>query len=172
MLALPAPAASHADHPPLKLLTTLLAGGRASRLNRSLVEEDQLCVWVSADITEGLDASHITLAFEVVPGVEPARVEAAVLSQLDLLLSSPVEASEMERALQTAIADWVFNHEKVHEQALSAGLALTLFDAEYLDRHMQGLIESGAERLQEVAKRYLDPRGGGILGWSLPRSDA
>jgi zinc protease len=169
LLALPAPPGSHPDHPVLKLLVTLLAGGRASRLHRALVDEGQLCSWVAADLSESLDASQVTLAAEVVTGMEPARVEVEVLRLLGEVLTSPPSEEELERARQIATADWVFGHEKVHQQALSAGLALAVFDLDHLDRHLRLLLEAGADRLLEVASRYLRPERGGVLGWSLPR---
>ena len=172
LLSLPAPAGSHPDHPVLKLLVTLLAGGRTSRLQRALVDEGQLCSWIAADLSESLDASQITVAAEVVPGVEPARVEAEVLRLLAEVLTDPPSDEELERARQIATADWVFGHERVHQQALSAGLALAVFDLEHLDRHLRGLLEAGADRLLEVASRYLRPERGGVLGWSLPRVEA
>lgn len=173
LLTVPAPPGSHPDHPALKLLVTVLAGGRASRLHRSLVDEGQLCAWVSADLTESLDASQVTIAAEVVPGVEPARVEAEVLQLLQEAVSAPPAAEELERARQIATADWVFGHERVHQQALSAGLALAVFDLDHLDRHLRLLLETDAGRVQEVASRYLRPERGdlrGVLGWSLPKA--
>ena len=173
LLTMPAPAGSHPDHPALKLLVTLLAGGRASRLHRALVDEGQLCSIVACDVTESLDASQITVAAEVVPGVEPARVEAEVLRLLQEAASAPPTAEELERARQIATADWVFGHERVHQQALSAGLALAIFDLGHLDRHLRLLLEAGADRVHEVASRYLGPERGdlrGVLGWSLPKT--
>src|SRR5262249_40659600 len=57
LIALPAPAGSHPDHPALRLASTLLGDGRTSRLQHALVEDEQLCVWAAADLSEGLDAS-------------------------------------------------------------------------------------------------------------------
>ena len=172
LLTMPAPPGSHPDHPALKLLVTVLAGGRASRLHRALVDEGQICAWVSADLTESLDASQITVAAEVVPGVEPARVEAEVLRLLEEIASAPPAEDELERARQITTADWVFGHERVHQQALSAGLALAVFDLGHLDRHLRLLLETDAGRVHEVASRYLRPERGGVLGWSLPRADS
>ena len=170
LIALPGPPATHPDHPVLKLALTLLGGGRISRLPRVLVEEEQICVWVSADVSESLDASQIIVAAEVVPGVEPARVEARILDLLADLETHPPSAEELERARQIATADWVFGHEKVHQQALSVGIALTLFDLEHLDRHLAGVLAAGPEQVLDVAARYLRPENGGVLGWSLPKS--
>jgi predicted Zn-dependent peptidase len=153
----------------LRLLTTLLAGGRTSRLYCALVDEGQLCSWIEADLSEGLDASQTTISAEVVPGVEPARVEAEMFRLLQDLFLHPPDEEEVERARQITTADWVFGHERVHQQAISLGLAVALFDLEHLDRHLRGLLETGPERLLEVADRYLRPERGAVLGWSLPR---
>jgi zinc protease len=169
LIALPAPAGSHPDHPALRLASTLLGDGRTSRLQHALVEEEQLCVWAAADLSEGLDASLLTLAAEVVPGVEPARVEARVLELIADVCRRPPGEEELERCRQMAVADWVFGHEKVHQQAVSAGLAMALFDLEHLDRHLEQLLATGTDRLLEVADRYLRPERGGVVGWSLPK---
>jgi zinc protease len=169
LLSLPAPAGSEPDHAVLRLAIMLLGGGRTSRLHRSLVDEEQICVWIAADLSENLDAGHVTIAAEVVPGIEPARVEARILEHLADLPRLPLPAEEVERARQITTADWVFEHEKVHQQALSVGLAVTLFDLEHVDRHMDLLTEAGPGQLLDVASRYLRPEAGGVLGWSLPK---
>jgi zinc protease len=171
LLALPAPSGSHPDHPVLRLLVTLLAGGRTSRLHEALVDGGKLCAWISADLSESMDASQLSIAAEVVPGVEPERVESEVLRLLGDLLRDPPSSEEVERARQIATADWVFGHEKVHQQAISLGLSATLFDLDYLDRHMRGLLAAGPQRVLDVASRYLRPERGAVLGWSLPRAE-
>ncbi|HVT61528.1 MAG TPA: pitrilysin family protein [Thermoanaerobaculia bacterium] len=168
LLALPAPAGSDPDMTSLRLLATVLAGGRASRLHRALVDEGKLCVWVTADVTESLDAGHFTMAAEVVPGVEPERVESELLRQLAALVANPPSAEETERARQVGLADWVFEHERVHQQALSIGAALALFDPDHLDREMRRLLAADPRQLLEAAARYLSADRG-VVGWSLPR---
>jgi zinc protease len=170
LLALPAPHGSHPDHAPLRLAATVLGGGRTSRLQHALVEDEQLCVWVTVDLSEGMDASMMMVAAEVVPGVEPARVEARVLELLEDLRRRPPGEEELERCRQIAAADWVFGHEKVHQQALSVGLALALFDLEHLDLHLERLLAAGSGQLLEVADRHLRPERGAVMGWSLPKS--
>ncbi len=172
MIALPAPAGSHPDHPALRLASTLLGDGRTSRLQHALVEDEQLCVWASADLSEGLDASLISFAAEVVPGVEPARVEARVLELIAEVRTRPPSEEELERCRQMAAADWVFGHEKVHQQAVSAGLAMAIFDLGHLDRHLVQLLATTTDRLLEVADLYLRPERGGVVGWSLPKAGA
>jgi len=172
LLALPAPSGDHPDHPPLRLITTILAGGRTSRLQDALVDSGQLCAWVSADLSESLDASQVNIAAEVVPGIEPERVEAEVLRLLADLTTNPPTPEEVERARQIATADWVFGHEKVHQQAISLGLSAALFDLDYINRHLAGLLAASPEQVLDVVSRYLRPERGAVLGWSLPRIES
>jgi zinc protease len=169
LLAIPAPRGDDPEHAVVRLATTLLGGGRTSRLHRALVDEEQLCMWVSADLSEGLDASQVMVAAEVVPGVEPAKVEARVLALIAELCASPPPAEELDRAKRIAEADWVFGHEKVHQQALSVGLALSLFDLDHVDRQLDKLVAAGPQELCAAAARFLRPEAGAVLGWSLPK---
>jgi zinc protease len=161
LLALPGPSGKHPDHPALRFLLTLLATGRASRLQRTLVDERQLCVWITADVSEGPADGQIAIGAEVVPGVELAAVAAA-----------PPADAEIERARQILLADWVFGHERIYQQALTAGFALSFYDLEYPERQLAAMLAVDGARLQEVAARYLQPEAGGVLGWSLPRAEA
>ncbi len=170
LLALPAPDAEHPDHPLLRLLVGVLASGRSSRLHRALVDEGQLCVWVAAELNESVDPSVVSIACEVLPGVEPARVEEEILRQIDRLRTLPPDGEEIARAKKIMIADWIFAHEKVDQQALLAATALTLFDPEYPWRYLERLLDAGANDLRHAAERYLQPTLSGVLGWSLPQT--
>lgn len=168
LLALPAPEAVHPDHPLLRLLVGVLASGRASRLHRALVDEGQLCVWVAAELNESVDPGVVSIASEVLPGIEPARVEEEILRQIDRLRTTPPNDEEVARAKKIMMADWIFGHEKVDQQALLVATALILFDPEYPWRYLERLLAAGTEDLREAAERYLQPTTSGVLGWSLP----
>jgi zinc protease len=170
LVALPAPPASHPDHAALRLASVLLGSGRASRLYRRLVDEENLCAWVTADLSETVEAGAFTVAAELVPGAEPAAVEAVVLSELEALGGArPPTPEEMERAHRVALADWVFAHDRVHQQALAVGFALALFgDAEFAIEQVEGLLAADAEAVVRMAGRYLDGAAA-VVGWSLPR---
>jgi zinc protease len=170
LLALPAPPGSHPDHPVLRLLACVLGSGRASRLYRVLVDEAQLCSSLHTDLGEGLDASHLSIAAEVVPGIAPKRVERELLRLLAELVETPPNPEEVERARQVALADWVLHHERVQQQALSLAVSLAIFDEGHLDRQLQRLLAAGPQELHQAARRYLRPELGSVLGWSLPRT--
>lgn len=167
-LALPAPPPDHPDHAGLRVLAAALALGRSSRLQRALVEEGELCLAVSAQVAESVLASAFTIGAELLPGVAPAEVVGRIEAELADLAAHPLGDEELERARQGFLADWVFGQERIHQQALAAGLAAALFDLEQPARLLAGALAADAARLRQLAARYLDPAGGGVLGLSLP----
>lgn len=169
LVTLPAPPASHEDHAALRMLVTLLATGRASRLQERLVDEEHLCLWISGSLNESPVSGQMSFALELVPGVEPRRVEEELLAQLEALASEPPDDEELARARQVLKADWVFGHERVHQQALAARFALTHFDLDHPYRSLRRALELGPGELARVASDYLRPHRGGVIGWSLPR---
>ncbi|MCB1034545.1 MAG: insulinase family protein [Acidobacteria bacterium] len=165
------PAADHPDHAVLRLLVTLLTSGRASRLQHLLVEDLQLCLWISGVVTESPIASQLNISLELVPGAEPEEVEARLMKELKLLADVPPSHEEVIRAKRVLRADWVFSQERVHQQALTAGFSLLLFDLDHPYRHLERALEATPEDLRRVAATYLRPSLGGVVGWSLPRNE-
>ncbi len=170
LLALPAPAASALEHPILRLLLGVLASGRSSRLHRALVDEGQLCSWVSAEVGESCRPGIVLIAAELVPGIAPAEVEQVLWHELERLRTHPPQADEIARAKKIIYADWVFAHEKVEQQALLLGSALTHFDAVHPWRYLSRLFAATPAELAATAEQ-LQPTAGGVLGWSLPQTD-
>jgi zinc protease len=169
--ALAAPAADAPEHASLRVAASLLAGGRASRLHRLLVEERELALSVSADVHETQAPGVFTLGVELLPGVEPAEVEELVAAELRRLRESPVEAAELDRARRVLIADWVFGHEKVHQQALALGVTAALFDETHLERQMARIASTTTSEVREAAARFLIVDECSTIGWALPDED-
>lgn len=167
LIALPAPAADTAELGALRLLLTLLATGRASRLHRALVDVGQLCTWVSADLEETVEPGSLMIAAEVVPGIEPQVAEAALRDTLEALRRTPPTDEEVARARNVLLADWVIGHERIHQQALTMAGALGLFTEEHVHRPLEQALATDANTLHALARRYLDPDRG-VVGWSLP----
>lgn len=166
--AVPAPAGGHPDHPPLRLLLSILGSGRCSRLHRALVDEGQRCVWVAADLQEGLDAGMVSLAAEAVPGADPQEIEAEIGRRLAELRRRPPSQEELDRARRMEIADWLFGHEKVDQMAFLAATSGAVFDLDHPVRYLERMCSATPEDLLRVANTYLDPSRASVVGWSLP----
>jgi len=105
MIGYHVPDASHPDTPALEVLSSILTGGRTSRLVQRLVVRDQVATSISSEMTPG-DRYPRLFAFTGVP-IAPhttAEIETAVYDELDSLRRAPPTAVEMQRVRNQAEA--------------------------------------------------------------------
>jgi zinc protease len=168
LVAVPAPPPDHADYPGLRLLSTILGGGRASRLHRAFVDVGQLCLSADCGVNEMELGSNLACALELLPGVDPEEVEERLLAELALLRDRRVEEPELERARRVLRADWVFQQERIHQQGIVAALAAAPGDLDLPRRIVERAVACDADEVRELAARWLDPARGGVVGLSRP----
>jgi predicted Zn-dependent peptidase len=112
------------------------------------------------------------LVAEVLPGVEPRRVEEAVFRVLADLAARPPSVAEVERARQVLLADWALGHERIAQQALALASELALLEAGWTERTMRAIARLGPEDVHHAARELLAPAleegRGAVVGWSLP----
>ena len=97
----------------LDLATTVLGGGKTSRLYQRLVYRDHLVDDVSASIQPFALASQLQIQADVKDGVDPAKVEAAITDELNKFLAEGPSADELQRAQIGYRAGFVRGLEKV-----------------------------------------------------------
>ena len=97
----------------LDLASTVLGGGKTSRLYQRLVYQDKLVDDVSASIAPFALASQFQIQADVKQGVDPAKVEAAIADELKKFLASGPTADELDRAKVGNRAQFVRGLEKV-----------------------------------------------------------
>lgn len=170
LCAMQGPALRDDEFPAMRVLAAMLGAGRASRLHRGLVEESRSCAFVSVEMTETLCAGAILIAAEVIPGVEPRRVEHLVVEQLDRASKGGFEQSELERAKSVLIADWVLGHEQAQEIALTVASAGALMDIDLPARHLEKIRSCTMDEVEHVAALYVNEASRRVVGWSLPES--
>ena len=170
LVALPAPPAIEPGYAALRLLLTVLAGGRSSRLHRLLVEEHRLCSSVGAEVDETVAPGVALLACELLPGAPPAETERRLLGALGRLIADGPSEEEQRRARRQLVADWVFSRETVVQEAMATAAAMALFGAEHERRHLEQIERCGAAELRAAATRLGAARP--VIGWSLPEAAA
>jgi zinc protease len=159
-LAYHVPGGRAEDAVALDVLSTVLSGGRASRLYRALVSEGQIALEAGGDYSFFmLDPYLFWLWATPLPGQTPEAVEAALLAQLERLKTDPVSDEELRRAKNQIEAGLVFAQDSVSRRAdqlarfeLLGGYAL---EAKALDR-VRGVT---AADLARVARRYFAAEG-------------
>lgn len=156
LLVLPGPEADlENDVADLRLALGVLASGRASRLQRRLVDDEELCVWVTADAANMVEPGCITLAAELHLEADPERVEAALREELLRLAAAGVEREELERARRVLLADWLFGHERVDQLATLWATTLAWTDPGAPERFLRRLATATAADVRSAAERWL-----------------
>jgi len=157
------------DAPALEMLSTVLSGGRASRLYRHLVYERQLALEAGGDYPYfSFDPNLFWFWGTPMPGQTPETMEKTLVEEMEVFKKEPVTNEELTRAKNQIEAAFVFEEDSVHRRAtllarfeLIGGYALM---TQYLDR----LRAVTAADVTRVAQAYFQDyrKSVGIL---LPR---
>jgi zinc protease len=106
------------DAPALELASTILSGGRASRLYRRLIYERQLALDAGGDYSYlSLDPNLFWFWATPMPGQTPETLEKEVGAEIERLKQEPVTAEELQRAKNQIEAAFVFQEDSVHRRA-------------------------------------------------------
>lgn len=167
LVAHPAPAPDDPAHIHLRLALAVLCSGRASRVQRDLVEEDPLALWASATVTGHRLGGMATLSAEAAPGVDPERLEQELCARAEGLASRPPDAEELGRAKRILFADWVFLHEAIAERAVTAALEQALFRPGFSRDSFEALSAATASDVAAACAASLSA-GTRVVGWSRP----
>ncbi len=98
--------ATDAREPALNILQTILVGGDASRLHRSLVEEQKLAVAIGGGWPEGFDANIFSIQATLPEGGTVAPFEHALDAELERIVTRGVTEQELRRAKNMVAADF------------------------------------------------------------------
>lgn len=142
----------------LDLLTTVLAGGRSSRLYQELVYRKRLAQSVGADYS-GLtvDPTVLSISARVMPDKDSSEVERTIDSLLSQVRSEPVSEREIEKAKNQVEAAFVFGQDSVFGQARRIGFYEITTRWQDLESYLPGIRKVTAADILRVAKKYLDP---------------
>jgi zinc protease len=102
----------------LDLASTVLGGGKTSRLYQRLVYQDKLVDDVSASLSPFALASQFQIQADVKQGVDPAKVEAVIQDELKKFLADGPTADELLRAKVSDRSNFVRGLEKVSGKAV------------------------------------------------------
>jgi zinc protease len=166
VLAYPVPNARDADSLALDVLETILAGGKSSRLHRSLVYEKQLALFAGANNSRlSIDPHLFTISAGPLPGKTAEEVERALEAEIERVRRDPVSAQELEKAKNQIEADFVMGMDSVSN--LGRGVMSVELSTTWKDfyRYVPDIRAVTAADVQRAAQKYLVPdhRTVGIL---------
>lgn len=142
----------------LEILSGVLDGNPASRLNRNLVRRDRIAV----DVSSGYDAVNrgpALFEFDGTPseGIAVEDLELAIRSEIENLKQNGISEEELQRVKAQVIAADVYKRDSMFYQAMEIGmLESTGLSWKALDQYPKRLQAVTAEQVQAVARKYLD----------------
>jgi zinc protease len=144
--------------PALNILQTILVGGDASRLHRSLVEEQRLAVAIGGGWSEGFDPNVFILQATLAEGGELEALQTALDAQLAGLLTGGVTDAELRRAKNMVAADFWRGVSTIDGKARLLGeYAVMHGDHRLLFSAPETYERITREQVQQVARAVFDP---------------
>jgi predicted Zn-dependent peptidase len=159
------PTMPHKDDYTFDLITQLLDGGRTSRFQKSLVQEQKLAASVSVYGAPGSRYPNLFVV-DAVPRHPHTteELEEAIYAELDKLKREPVDEAELAKVRNQLVTD------QLRQLRSNSGLArlLTSYqslggDWRYLVTFAQEIDKLSAEDIQEVANRYFVPTNRSVV---------
>jgi predicted Zn-dependent peptidase len=120
MIAYKVPEIGHADYYALNVLQSILAEGKTSRLYTALVDQ-QLASTVGADNIDGFDPGLLYLYAVAAAKVEPARLEKAMLVEVERIIAKGVTADELQKVKNQKLVGIYRNQETINGKAQQLG---------------------------------------------------
>ena len=155
LMAALAPALTHPDHPPLKVLTALLGGGMASRFFSELRDQQALAYTTLAQYPARLDTS----AFVSILGTAPENVSKAapaLTQQLERIRTQEASAEEVAVARAYVLGSQAMDRRTNARQAwYLAFYEIAGVGFEFLDRYAADVKKVAPADVQRVAQKYL-----------------
>ncbi|WP_394828727.1 M16 family metallopeptidase [Pendulispora albinea] len=153
------PAWGDADHSHLTVLNEILFGGRASRLYRALVIDNEIVSdlrgWVATFRDPGLYEMHFTAR----PGKTAAAIEELLARELERVRTEPVSDDELQRAKARLELSTLQSMETISGKAEQIGLNETVLgDAAASFRRLEEYRRTQPGDVLRAARRYVVDR--------------
>ncbi len=121
LIAYHVPETGSADYYPLTILSSILSGGRSSRLYSALVSEGQLALQVFAYMPESMDPSLFYIYGVCARGVNEDKLESAIYGELDKIIKEGVTEKELQKVKNQLLVSFYNSMETINGKADTIG---------------------------------------------------
>ena len=169
------PSVPHEDSYALDVLSTVLSGGKSSRIYKSLVYEKKLALNAGADYSGMyLDPFLFYLWGTPAPGKDVGELEKMLYAEIEAIKASPPSEQEVQKAKNQIEASFVFGQDSLYMQAMKIGKFELLGSWKLKDTYLDGIRKVTPEDVRRVAKKYFseENRTVGILIPQKARSNS
>ena len=144
------------DDDAMTVLSTILAGGRSSRLYETVVRQRQLSPGVNAFKGESRGPGLWRIMATLSPGQDMTALEAAIDTELERIKTGNIADWEMEKARSTARRNLVSSLQRSLQRAiLLSQYALFYDDPGLINTRADRIAAVTADDVQRVARQYL-----------------
>ena len=151
------PAAADPDYIPLDVLEYILLRGQSSRLYQRLVDKDQVAISVNGGQSPHLDPFLFQINIQPRSGVPVERVEKALYDELEKVQKRLVEERELQKAKNTAVADFYRSMKSIDGKARELGTYDVVFgDYHKLFTTVDQINQVNREEIRRVAQKYFN----------------
>jgi zinc protease len=159
---------SSPDDAVLDVIRHVLAGDRASRLHRRVVETEHTATAVAASNDSRRDSGVFYAWAEVMDDVDPALVERAIVEETERIAVEPPSADELLRARNSLLTQIAFNRATASGRAEEIGIFATLADWRLTATTEDRIRAVTAEDVRRVAARVFAAKNR-TLGRTRPK---
>ncbi len=165
------PALGTPEYYAVSLLNNLLSGGESSRLNRSLVDEQQLALQ-ALSIPLPLEHPGVTLAI-LLPnmGVDLTELERAADAEIEKMKAELVPEEEFQKLVNRTEADMINRLASLESRAELLATSYTYYrETNRVNTEIDHYLKVSREDIREAARRYFRPDNRVVL-YYLPKSE-
>lgn len=158
------PADGHPDSYPLVIASSILSGGRSSRIYRSLVYEKRLALETDAS-GNFAENPNLFFAFMILnQGASMDAAEKALETELSRLGAEAVTDAELDKAKNKIRSDYAFGRQSVQDKAQALGHAAVIHnDTATVNSEYELFMKVTKDDIMRVARTYFRPENRTIL---------
>lgn len=152
------PAQGTPDYYALSMLGTVLSQGESSRLNKSVVDEQQLAV-ATGNFPLGLEDPGVSIVFGIANmGVDPSSLEKAINDEVGKLQNELISEEEFEKMRNQIENNFISSNSTMVGIAESlANYHMYFGDAELINTEIDRYMKVTREDIRRVARQYYTP---------------
>lgn len=145
------------------LLSDILANGRSSRLQQSLVKEKKLFSQVNAYLTGDVDPGLFIVKGMLKKGVKMDEAESAIWQELDNLSSSYINEEELEKVKNRIESQEVFSRTNILNKATDLAYYEFLGDASMINSEIEKYRQKTPDDLKDYAGTIFNHKNCSVL---------
>ncbi|WP_028109299.1 M16 family metallopeptidase [Ferrimonas futtsuensis] len=156
MFAYHVPQTSHQDSYALDVLMSLLIDGNSSRLNKALVDEQQIALGVDGYVPQSFDPNLLYLFAVAKPGVAAATLEQSLIAEISKVAQEGVTQEELDKVKNSKLMGFYDTLETINGRANTLG-TYELFQGDWKKMYTapEAYAKITREDVQRVAQTYL-----------------